>query len=45
MADHSDSPEKPTQGIFIGNLALGLLIFAVVVAAVGLIAGASHGWA
>ena len=45
MADHSDSTEKPTQGIFIGNLALGLLIFAVVVAAIGLIAGASHGWA
>jgi len=45
MADHSESTEKPTQGIFIGNLALGLMIFAIIVAAVGLIAGASHGWA
>ena len=36
--------EKPTQGIFIGYLALGLLIFALCVAAFGLIAGATHGW-
>ena len=36
--------EKPTQGIFIGYLALGLLVFAVLVAAFGLIAGASHSW-
>ena len=36
--------EKPTQGVFIGWLALGLLSFAVCGAAFGLIAGASHGW-
>jgi hypothetical protein len=34
--------EKPTQGVFIGWLAFGLFIFAVVWAAVGLLAGA-HG--
>ena len=34
--------EKPTQGIFIGWLALGLLIFALLFAAFGLIAGATH---
>ena len=36
--------EKPTQGIFMGYLALGLLIFAVAVAAFAMIAGATHGW-
>jgi hypothetical protein len=36
--------EKPTQGIFIGWLALGLLVFAVFVALMGIVAGASHGW-
>ena len=35
---------KPSQGIFIGWLALGLLVFAVLVAAFGLLAGATHGW-
>ena len=41
---HNDSPETPSQGIFIGWLALGLLVFAVLVAAFGLLAGATHGW-
>ena len=36
--------EKPTQGIFMGYLALGLMIFAIAVAAFGLIAGATHGF-
>jgi len=36
--------EAPTQGIFIGRLALGLLIFALLVAAFGIIAGATHGF-
>lgn len=36
--------EKPTQGIFMGYVALVLLVFAVLVAAFGLYAGASHGW-
>ena len=36
--------ETPSQGIFIGWLALGLFIFAVAVAALGLIAGSTHGW-
>jgi len=36
--------ETPSQGIFIGYLALGLLIFAVLVAGFGLLAGATHGW-
>jgi len=36
--------ETPSQGIFIGWLALGLLVFAVLVAAFGLLAGATHGW-
>ena len=31
--------EKPTQGIFIGWLAFGLFIFALVWAAVGIMAG------
>ena len=30
--------EKPTQGIFMGYLALGLMVFAILVAAFGLIA-------
>jgi hypothetical protein len=36
--------EKPTQGIFIGWLAFALFIFAVAAGALGLIAGATHGW-
>jgi hypothetical protein len=50
MATPSNSPaptevrETPSQGIFIGRLALVLFIFAVAVAAFGLYAGASHGW-
>ena len=36
--------EKPTQGIFMGYLALGLMIFAVVVAAFAIYAGATHGF-
>ena len=36
--------ETPSQGIFMGYLALGLLIFALVVAAFGIIAGATHGF-
>ena len=35
---------KPTQGIFIGYLALGLFIFAVLFAAFGILAGATHGF-
>ena len=41
---HTDSPEQPTQGIFIGWLAIGLLVFAVAVALIGISAGATHGW-
>jgi hypothetical protein len=40
----SHSPETPSQGIFIGWLALGLMIFAIAVALVGIGAGATHGW-
>ena len=36
--------ETPSQGIFMGYLALGLLIFAIVVAGVAIYAGWSHGW-
>ena len=36
--------ETPSQGIFMGYLALGLLIFALAVAAFGIIAGATHGF-
>jgi hypothetical protein len=36
--------EKPTQGIFIGWLAFGLFIFAVVAALVSIGAGMTHGW-
>ena len=36
--------ETPSQGIFIGYLALGLLVVAVLVALFGIVAGASHGW-
>ena len=36
--------EKPTQGIFIGWLAFGLFIFALLWGAVGIIAGATHGF-
>jgi hypothetical protein len=44
--DHNDPAvrETPSQANFIGWLALALLAFAVVIAAFGLIAGASHGW-
>jgi hypothetical protein len=43
---HAETParEKPTQGIFIGWLAFGLFIFAVLWGAVGIIAGATHGF-
>lgn len=34
--------EKPTQGIFMGYLALGLLIFALLVAGFAIYAGASN---
>ncbi|HEX4297248.1 MAG TPA: hypothetical protein VHZ56_04435 [Devosia sp.] len=50
MADNSDphadaAPrEAPSQGVFIGWLALALLAFAVIWAATGLLAGATHGW-
>jgi hypothetical protein len=48
MATPTNTPtevrEKPSQGVFIGWLALCLLVFAVCVAAFGIIAGASHGW-
>ena len=38
MADHTDTPrETPSQGIFIGRLALGLMIFAALVAIIGLV--------
>jgi len=37
--------ETPSQANFIGYLAMGLLAFAVIIAAFGLIAGASQGWA
>ena len=36
--------EKPTQGIFMGYLALALLIFALAVAGFAIYAGASHGF-
>jgi len=36
--------ENPSQGVFIGYLALVLLAFAVIVAATGILAGLSHGW-
>jgi hypothetical protein len=36
--------EKPTQGIFMGYLALGLMIFAIAVAGFAIIAGYSHGF-
>ena len=35
--------EKPTQGIFMGYVALGLMIFAILVAAFALFAGLMHG--
>ena len=37
--------ETPSQGIFMGYLALALLVFAVAVAAFAIIAGATHGFA
>ncbi len=48
MATHTDTHtepvnnEKPTQGIFMGYLALALMIFAIAVAAFAIYAGASH---
>jgi hypothetical protein len=42
--DTDTAREKPSQGIFIGWLALGLLILALVVAATGILAGATHGF-
>jgi hypothetical protein len=45
--DHSHAVEHrdpPSQANFIGYLAVVLLAVAVIVAAFGLIAGASHGW-
>ncbi|MEO7224246.1 MAG: hypothetical protein ABIY37_17395 [Devosia sp.] len=36
--------ETPSQGIFMGYLALGLLIFALAVAVFAIYAGASHGF-
>ena len=50
MATHTDTHaepvnnEKPTQGIFMGYLALVLLIVAVLVAAFAVYAGYSHGF-
>ncbi len=46
MTDSHDdhAREKPTQGVFIGWLALVLLAFAVIWAATGLLAGLTHGW-
>ena len=35
---------RPSQGIFIGWLALGLFMFAVLWAATGILAGAVHGF-
>jgi len=35
--------EKPTQGIFMGYVALGLMIFSILVAAFALFAGLMHG--
>ncbi len=40
----SDVREKPTQAIFIGWLALVLMVFALAWIGTGLIAGATHGW-
>lgn len=36
--------DPPTQGVFMGYLALGLMIFALCVAAFAFYAGASHGF-
>lgn len=36
--------ETPSQGIFMGYLALALMVFAIVVALTGILAGATHGW-
>ena len=35
--------EKPSQGLFLGSLALALLVFAIAFAATVIIAGATHG--
>ena len=40
----SHTQETPSQGIFIGWLALALLVVALLVAAVGIGAGAMHGF-
>jgi hypothetical protein len=46
VTDQHDEPRRPTpsQGIFVGWLALALLVFAVGWAATGILAGATHGW-
>ena len=47
MSDAPDSQttrETPTQGIFIGWLALGLMIFALLIGIIGITAGATHGF-
>lgn len=36
--------ETPSQGIFMGYLALVLMVVALAVAGFAIIAGASHGW-
>ncbi len=42
---HDDAPrETPSQGVFIGWLALVLLVFALAWIGTGLLAGATHGW-
>jgi hypothetical protein len=43
-AHDSGTRETPTQAIFIGWLALALMIFALAVALVGIGAGATHGF-
>ena len=49
MSDHSDvhadgtEREKPTQGVFIGWLALVLIVFALLWLGTGVIIGLTHG--
>ena len=51
MSDHIDHHadgsvrEKPTQGIFIGWLALGLIVFALLWLGTGIVIGLTHGTA
>ncbi len=42
--DTDDHRETPSQGIFVGWLALVLLILAVAVGLTGILAGATHGF-